>query len=121
MCCNTAGAVRALGAEVVRERDGDWRVKGAAWQMAEPGALDFGNSGTGSRLMMGAMATTPSRRSLPAMPSLRSRPMARVLEPLTQFGMRYEAQGPKALMPVTMHGARDAKAIDTKSPSHRRR
>ena len=39
--------------------------------------------------------------------SLRSRPMARVLEPLTQFGARFEGLGPKALMPVTVQGARD--------------
>ena len=44
--------------------------------------------------------------------SLRSRPMARVLEPLTLCGARFEGQGPKALMPVTVHGAPQAKAID---------
>src|SRR6185312_12456513 len=44
--------------------------------------------------------------------SLRSRPMARVLDPLTRFGTRYEASGPKALMPLTVTGAGRAAAID---------
>ena len=37
--------------------------------------------------------------------------MARVLEPLLPFGIRYEGQGAKALMPLTLHGAKDAQAI----------
>lgn len=110
---NTAGAVQALGAEVVRGSDGLWDVKGVGlggWRVPSS-ALDFGNSGTGSRLMMGAVATTPVTVSFTGDASLRSRPMARVLDPLTRFGMRYHAEGPKALMPVTVTGAADAKAI----------
>lgn len=110
---NTAGAVAALGASVVRDNEGLWRVGGVGlggWR-APPSALDFGNSGTGSRLMMGAVATTPVTVSFTGDASLRSRPMARVLDPLTRFGMRYEGQGEKALMPVTLTGAANAKAI----------
>ncbi len=110
---NTAGAVRALGADVTREGEGVWRVRGVGvgnWRQPAK-ILDFGNSGTGSRLMMGAVATTPIKVCFTGDASLRSRPMARVLDPLTQFGMRYEAQGPKALMPVTVTGAADAAAI----------
>jgi 3-phosphoshikimate 1-carboxyvinyltransferase len=44
---------------------------------------------------------------------LRSRPMARVVEPLLAFGLTYEGQGPKALMPLTLHGAKAAQAIST--------
>src|SRR5580704_14732060 len=54
---NTAGAVQALGATVTRDGDGVWRVTGVGlggWR-APVAALDFGNSGTGSRLMMGAV------------------------------------------------------------------
>lgn len=112
---NTAGAVQALGASVIRDNEGLWRVAGVGlgrWT-APHGALDFGNSGTGSRLMMGAVATTPITATFTGDASLRQRPMARVLDPLTQFGMRYQAQGPKALMPVTMMGAGDAAAITT--------
>ncbi len=111
---STAGAVRQLGAGVSRSGEGSWQVTGVGvgnWRQAK-GTLDFGNSGTGSRLMMGAVATTPVTTIFTGDASLRSRPMARVLQPLTRFGMRYEAQGEKALMPVTIFGAGQAKAID---------
>ena len=60
---------------------------------------------------MGAMATTPITATFTGDASLRSRPMARVVAPLEAFGVTYEGQGPKALMPLTLHGARDAKAV----------
>ncbi len=110
---NTANAVRALGATVTRDGEGAWRVTGGGvgnWRQPDD-VLDFGNSGTGSRLMMGAVATTPITVVFTGDASLRSRPMARVLDPLTHFGTRYEAQGGKALMPVTVIGATDANAI----------
>ena len=110
---STAGALRALGAELTAEGPGRWRVQGTGvgkWQSPR-GELDFGNSGTGSRLVMGAMATTPITATFTGDASLRSRPMARVVEPLLAFGVTYEGQGPKALMPLTLHGARDAKAV----------
>jgi len=110
---STAGALRALGAELTAEGPGRWRVKGTGvgnWQ-SPGGELDFGNSGTGSRLVMGAMATTPITATFTGDASLRSRPMARVIEPLLAFGLTYEGQGAKALMPLTLHGAKAAQAI----------
>ena len=110
---NTAQAVRALGAKMTRDGEGAWRVTGVGvggWRQPDD-VLDFGNSGTGSRLMMGAVASTPITAVFTGDASLRSRPMARVLDPLTRFGMRYQAQGPKALMPLTVIGAADAAAI----------
>ncbi len=110
---NTAGAVRTLGAVVTCDGEGHWRVTGTGvgnWRQPDK-ILDFGNSGTGSRLMMGAIATTPITATFTGDASLRSRPMARVLDPLTRFGTRYQAQGAKALMPLTVIGAGDAKAI----------
>lgn len=108
---STAGALRALGATIAREGVGDCRVTGTQWK--SPAApLDFGNSGTGSRLVMGAVAGLPISATFTGDASLRSRPMARVLEPLTLCGARFEGQGPKALMPVTVHGARETKAVD---------
>lgn len=109
---NTAAAVRALGAIVTRDGEGLWRVTGTGSWRQPDGVLDFGNSGTGSRLMMGAVATSPIRATFTGDASLRSRPMARVLDPLPRFGTRYEAQGPKALMPVMVIGAAHARAID---------
>ena len=110
---STAGALRGFGAELTAEGPGRWRVRGTGvgnWQSPR-GELDFGNSGTGSRLVMGAMATTPITAIFTGDASLRSRPMARVVAPLEAFGVTYEAQGPKALMPLTLHGAKNAKAV----------
>jgi 3-phosphoshikimate 1-carboxyvinyltransferase len=108
---STAGALRALGAHLTDEGGGYWRVTGGRWTSPKA-PLDFGNSGTGSRLVMGAVAGSGVTATFTGDASLRSRPMARVLEPLTRFGVTYEGQGPKALMPVTVHGAATPPAID---------
>jgi 3-phosphoshikimate 1-carboxyvinyltransferase len=112
---NTAKAAAAFGATVVRDGPGAWRVRGTGvggW--AEPAdVLDFGNSGTGSRLTMGAMATTPITAVFTGDASLRKRPMGRVLEPLRRFGAEYTARE-GGLMPVALSGARQPIAIDDK-------
>src|SRR5215475_14028648 len=110
---STAGALRGFGAELTAEGPGRWRVRGTGvgnWHSPKA-ELDFGNSGTGSRLVMGAMATTPITGVFTGDASLRSRPMARVVDPLKAFGVTYEGQGAKALMPLTLHGAAHAKAV----------
>jgi 3-phosphoshikimate 1-carboxyvinyltransferase len=61
---------------------------------------------------MGAVAGMPITAVFTGDASLRTRPMARVLEPLTRFGATFEGQGPRALMPLTLHGAQDADAIE---------
>ncbi len=110
---NTAGAMRAFGADTVRDGEGSWRVSGrgvGGW--AEPDqVLDFGNSGTGSRLVMGAAATTALVAVFTGDASLRRRPMARVLEPLTKFGAEYWSRE-GGLMPLTLRGASRPIAID---------
>jgi 3-phosphoshikimate 1-carboxyvinyltransferase len=109
---NTAASLAALGAAVTKEGPGKYRVRGAHWSSpAQP--LDFGNSGTGSRLVMGAVAGQNLTAIFTGDASLRSRPMARVLDPLKAFGASYQGQGTKALMPVTLTGAKDAEAINT--------
>jgi len=110
---NTAKAMRALGADLLRDGDGAWRVWGrGVGGLAEPdGVLDFGNSGTGSRLVMGAVATTAMTAVFTGDDSLRRRPMKRVLEPLTLFGAEYSARD-GGLMPVTLKGARQPLAIE---------
>ncbi|MEI9994139.1 MAG: 3-phosphoshikimate 1-carboxyvinyltransferase [Rhizomicrobium sp.] len=110
---NTATAMRAFGAVVSRDAPGAWRVAGrgvGGW--AEPDdVLDFGNSGTGSRLVMGAMATTPIAAVFTGDASLRGRPMARVLDPLLGFGATYTARA-RGLMPVTLCGAREPISVE---------
>src|SRR5882757_1427983 len=111
---STAGALRGFGAELTAEGPGRWRVRGTGvgnWKSPIT-ELDFGNSGTGSRLVMGAMATTPITATFTGDASLRSRPMARVVAPLEVFGVTYEGQGPKVLMPLTLHGSGSARDVD---------
>jgi 3-phosphoshikimate 1-carboxyvinyltransferase len=85
---DTGLAMQAFGAEVTRDGPGLWRVNGVGvGGFREPGdVIDCGNSGTGVRLIMGAMATTPITAIFTGDASLRSRPMGRVTEPLALFG-----------------------------------
>ena len=104
----TGKAVRALGADVDRAGVGAWRVHGVGVAgFAEPSApLDFGNSGTGCRLMLGAVAGCPIAASFDGDGSLRKRPMRRVLEPLERMGARTLAANDGRL-PLRLAGARD--------------
>jgi 3-phosphoshikimate 1-carboxyvinyltransferase len=105
---NTAKAVGALGAQVERRGAGEWRVRGVGVAgFAEPvSALDFGNSGTGCRLMLGAVAGCPIAATFDGDASLRKRPMRRVLEPLERIGARTLTSSDGRL-PLTLAGARE--------------
>lgn len=87
----TAAAMRAMGAEILREPDGTWRVHGRGiGGLREPDdVLDMGNAGTGTRLLMGVVATYPFTSFFTGDASLRSRPMARVIRPLETMGARF--------------------------------
>ena len=102
----TANAMRLLGAEVVRHNAGQWTVHGmgVGGFAQPPDVLDFGNSGTGVRLTMGAVATTPISVTFSGDASLRRRPMQRVLGPLALFGAQAEARE-GGLLPVLLKGA----------------
>ncbi len=82
--------MRALGARVERTGEGEWRVRGVGvGGFAQPDApLDFGNSGTGCRLVMGAVAGCPIAATFDGDASLRKRPMQRMLDPLALMGAR---------------------------------
>ncbi len=105
---NTAKVMTALGAKAARGEDGLWRVQGVGVAgLASPREpLDFGNSGTGVRLAMGLMATTPLTARCVGDASLSKRPMGRVITPLEQFGARFEASEGGRL-PLTLHGAKN--------------
>lgn len=106
----TAAAMRALGAHVERTDEGAWTIHGVGVAgFAEPAApLDFGNSGTGCRLAMGAVAGCPIRATFDGDASLRKRPMKRVLDPLERMGARPLSLADGARLPLTLQGARDA-------------
>jgi 3-phosphoshikimate 1-carboxyvinyltransferase len=109
----TAAAMRALGAEVTSDGAGAWRIYGrGVGGLSEPqDVMDFGNSGTGSRLVMGAIATTPMMAVFTGDASLRRRPMGRVLKPLAAFGTEYFARDDE-FMPVAVRGAERPLAIE---------
>ncbi|MDD9725731.1 3-phosphoshikimate 1-carboxyvinyltransferase [Roseovarius sp. SK2] len=105
---DTAKAMRAMGADVERDADGVWHVHGVGvGGFAEPGhVIDCGNSGTGVRLIMGAMATSPITATFTGDASLNGRPMARVTDPLALFGARAVGREGGRL-PMTIVGARE--------------
>ncbi|QIG48357.1 3-phosphoshikimate 1-carboxyvinyltransferase [Nordella sp. HKS 07] len=114
---DTAKAMQALGAKVERTDDGVWHVQGVGVSglMSPKGDLNFGNSGTGVRLALGLMASTPLSARCIGDASLSRRPMGRVIVPLSEFGARFEtAEGGR--LPLTLHGARNAVPITYKLP-----
>ena len=115
---NTAKAMRALGAQVERTGDFAWSVRGVGVAgFAQPQApLDFGNSGTGCRLVMGAVAGCPIVAVFDGDASLRGRPMRRVLDPLELMGARVGASGEGGRLPLTLNGARDPLPILYRTP-----
>ena len=116
---NTGRAMRALGATVERTGEGTWRVNGVGVAgFAEPaGNLDFGNSGTGCRLVVGAVAGCPIAATFDGDASLRSRPMKRVLDPLERMGARATSVAEGGRLPLTLQGARDPIPIVYESPA----
>src|SRR5271163_1747137 len=90
----TAAAMRALGADVVRESATGWRVAGrGVGGLEEPAdVLDMGNSGTAARLLAGILASHPFFSVMTGDASLRRRPMRRVTEPLSMCGARFMAR-----------------------------
>jgi 3-phosphoshikimate 1-carboxyvinyltransferase len=116
---NTLAAMRTLGARVERRGEGAWQVDGVGISgFAEPLApLDFGNSGTGCRLVIGAVAGCPITATFDGDASLRKRPMARVLTPLERMGARTLQVAEGWRLPVTLRGARDAIPILYEPPA----
>src|SRR5438067_9542961 len=115
---NTGKAMRALGATVDRAGEGEWRVRGVGvGGFCEPATvLDFGNSGTGCRLVMGAVAGCPITATFDGDASLRKRPMQRILDPVTRIGARALSQADGGRLPITLAGARDPIPIVYRPP-----
>lgn len=101
---HTAKAVEALGASVERHGPGEWTVRGAEWRSPEV-VVDCGNSGTGVRLLMGAVSAFPIEVTFTGDKSLCSRPMNRVLDPLREMGVDANATVGGRL-PATVRGAK---------------
>lgn len=114
---DTAKAMVSFGARVTRIGDGEWHVDGVGvGGFAEPDhVIDCGNSGTGVRLIMGAMATTPIAATFTGDASLNKRPMARVTDPLALFGAQAFGRSGGRL-PMTIIGAETPVPVRYKLP-----
>ena len=113
----TAAAMRALGAEVVRDDDATWHVAGrGVGGLVEPDdVLDMGNSGTAARLLCGILASHRLFAVMTGDASLRRRPMQRVIDPLSACGARFWAREGGRL-PLAVQGAREAMPLDYRVP-----
>ncbi len=114
---DTAKAMRSFGAQVTQHGPGEWSVKGVGvGGFAEPDhVIDCGNSGTGVRLIMGSMATSPITATFTGDASLNSRPMARITDPLALFGCRAVGREGGRL-PMTLVGAADPVPVRYTTP-----
>jgi 3-phosphoshikimate 1-carboxyvinyltransferase len=113
----TAAAMRALGAEVVREGAGVWQVRGQGrGRLTEPAdVLDMGNSGTAARLICGILGSHPIFAVLTGDASLRGRPMKRVTDPLSACGARFTGRAGGRL-PLAIEGAAEPRPLDYRLP-----
>jgi 3-phosphoshikimate 1-carboxyvinyltransferase len=114
---STAAAMRAMGTRVERTGEGEWSVHGVgAGSLLQPQtALDMGNSGTSTRLLMGLVASHPITANFIGDASLSGRPMGRVIEPLSRMGADFTAS-PGGTLPLMMRGASPAVPITYSLP-----
>ncbi len=101
----TAAAMRAMGATIGRRDDGEWVIDGVGvGGLLQPReALDMGNSGTSTRLLMGLVASHPITVTFTGDASLSGRPMGRVIDPLSQMGADVTAS-PGGRLPLMVRG-----------------
>jgi 3-phosphoshikimate 1-carboxyvinyltransferase len=114
----TAAAMAAFGAPATRSPDGRWTIRGRGREgFAEPaGPIDFGNSGTGVRLTMGAAGRFPLLAVYTGDQSLSGRPMRRVLEPLSRMGVESLSRT-GGLLPAAVRGKAGLSALSYDSPT----
>ncbi len=117
----TAAAMRAMGADVQRAGDGagdgEWLVHGVGvGSLLQPReALDMGNSGTSTRLLMGLLASHPITATFIGDASLSQRPMKRIIDPLSLMGADISAS-PGGRLPMMLRGAAPAVPITYRLP-----
>lgn len=114
---STASAMRALGAKITHMKDGTWHVDGTgqAGLQSPKFDVDCGNAGTGVRLIMGAAAAYPLTARFIGDISLSSRPMNRILRPLSKMGATYKAvEGGR--LPITLTSDGKLKPIQFTPP-----
>lgn len=113
----TAAAMRAMGATIVRGDDAIWRINGVGvGGLLQPqAALEMGNSGTSTRLLMGLVASHPITATFTGDASLSTRPMNRVIDPLSTMGAEFTAS-PGGRLPLMVRGLCPAVPITYRLP-----
>ncbi|MEY4870105.1 MAG: 3-phosphoshikimate 1-carboxyvinyltransferase [Pseudomonadota bacterium] len=113
----TAAAMRAMGAHIKRTGEGCWTVHGVGvgGLMQPASALDMGNSGTSTRLLMGLVASHRLTATFIGDASLSKRPMGRVIDPLSQMGAEFTAS-PGGTLPLMVRGLVPAVPIRYRLP-----
>jgi 3-phosphoshikimate 1-carboxyvinyltransferase len=113
----TAAAMRAMGAEIQNDADGTWRINGVGvgGLMQPATALDMGNSGTSTRLLMGLVSSHAITATFIGDASLSKRPMGRVIDPLSLMGAEFTAS-PGGRLPLTLRGLCPAVPIEYRLP-----
>jgi 3-phosphoshikimate 1-carboxyvinyltransferase len=113
----TAAAMRAMGAHIERHGEGSWTVHGVGvgGLMQPSGALDMGNSGTSTRLLMGLVASHRLTATFIGDASLSKRPMGRVIDPLSQMGAAF-TPSPGGMLPLMVRGLVPAIPISYRLP-----
>jgi len=105
-CLCTVRAMQELGVPIEQAEETTLIVQGQRGNFSAPSkSIDCGNSGTLMRLLCGILAAQPFEATLIGDASLSSRPMRRVIEPLTQMGCTIKATGPGQTAPLTIRGA----------------
>ncbi len=114
----TGDACRALGATIERQAPGAWTVEGVGIGSLLPPreTLDFGNAGTGSRLMMGVVGGGGVTARFDGDASLRKRPMRRILDPLEAMGAQVLEQGEGGRCPILLKGTSEPIPIEYRTP-----
>ncbi|WP_293884207.1 3-phosphoshikimate 1-carboxyvinyltransferase [Sphingomonas sp.] len=112
----TAAAMRAMGADI-QKRGERWHVRGVGvGGLLQPTtALEMGNSGTSTRLLMGLVASHPITVTFTGDASLSKRPMGRVIEPLATMGADITAS-PGGRLPLMVRGICPAVPIEYRLP-----
>ena len=115
---NTGRACSALGAKIERLGEGSWSIFGPGLgSILEPReTLDFGNAGTGSRLMMGVVGGHGITARFDGDASLRKRPMRRILDPLVLMGAEVLEQAEGGRCPILLKGTSEPAPIEYRTP-----
>ena len=104
-CQCTVNAMRDFGIAIEQPEESTLIIHGQRGSFHRPtNPIDCGNSGTLMRLLCGLAAAQPFETRLTGDRSLSSRPMRRVIEPLTRMGASIEATGENGSPPLIIRG-----------------